>query len=75
MAQGRSTKIKWIRTSRLSIKNFVSCRGQQVSQVTQESHGLACTIDVQRSDGSRAKVDIRLHGKGNSNAHGARLYN
>ena len=69
MAQGRTPKIiemiRRIRTSRLSMKKNLS----------QQAHG---DIDLMfdeaamvTSRGDR-KVDIRLHGRGNSNFHGAR---
>jgi len=72
MAQGRSTNIiqmlKWIRTSRVSINESLSlCRAGERVRL-----GTLTMALTQRVGGSVRKVDIRLHGKGNSNSHGAR---
>jgi len=92
MAQSRSTKIismiKWIRTSRLSIKNSLSLRYHSAAilvlfaRIAGRCFLTFCVLSKCVKGGvpqvrypftpSQAKVDVRLPGKGNSNSHGPR---
>jgi len=69
-----SSMIKWIRTSRLSIKNSLSEPPEEEARnLSSMADPVASTI-VSRSASPnlKRKIDIRLPGKGNSNSHDAR---
>ena len=80
MARGQSTKIiskiKWILTGRLSIKNSPSVHPQ--AGITKgglgrrQSHQTSSLQQSEHTCAGNMKVDIRLPGKENSNSHGAR---